>query len=92
MSMRRWSIYTYLFCTCLLVGLGLRFVGLGRGVSDFVLAEERGTGGLEAFYAFHPDERMVIEAALAPVAVWSWLVVVMQRSWPWIKPPATSSG
>ena len=65
--MKRWSFCTYLFCTCLLLGGALRFVGLERGGSDFVLAEERGAGVAEAFYAFHPDERMVIESALAPV-------------------------
>lgn len=45
----------------------MRLVGLTRGASDFVPTEQRSAGKTEAFYAFHPDERMVIQAALAPL-------------------------
>ena len=52
---------------CLILGCSLRFVGLTRGDSSFVL---NGTGQSEAskaFYHFHPDETTVIQAALGPI-------------------------
>lgn len=50
---------------CLLLGAGLRFAGLTRGTSDFVLPEARQQGVEQAFYTFHPDEETLIRAALA---------------------------
>ena len=50
---------------CLLLGAGLRFAGLTRGTSDFVLPEARQQGVERAFYTFHPDEETLIRAALA---------------------------
>ncbi len=42
----------------------MRFAGLTRGVSDFVLPEARQLGVTSAFYSFHPDEDTLIQAAL----------------------------
>ena len=47
---------------CLLLGIGLRFVGLTRGASSFAAS-----GAAVEFYQFHPDEKMVVRAALAPI-------------------------
>ena len=49
---------------CLLLGAGLRFAGLTRGTSDFVLPEAQQQGIERAFYTFHPDEETLIRAAL----------------------------
>ncbi len=49
---------------CLLLGAGLRFAGLTRGTSDFVLPEAQQQGVERAFYTFHPDEETLIRAAL----------------------------
>ena len=43
----------------------VRFVGLTRGTSDFVLSEASNGGVNSAFYTFHPDEQTLINAALA---------------------------
>lgn len=48
--------YRTLFFVCLILGAGLRLVGLTRGDDG------------AAFHAFHPDEITVIQAALAPIA------------------------
>jgi tetratricopeptide (TPR) repeat protein len=57
--------------TCLLVllvaGMALRSVGFSRGVSDFVLPEDRAAGNETAFYAFHPDEISLLNAALRDI-------------------------
>ena len=58
-------IYWTAAALCLLLGAGLRFAGLTRGASDFVLPEARQQGVERAFYTFHPDEESVIRAALA---------------------------
>ena len=49
---------------CLVLGCALRFVGLTRGTSDFVLPSPARTGSGEAFYNFHPDEETLVRAAL----------------------------
>jgi len=51
----------------LLLGASLRFAGLTRGSSDFLLPGEGGEGVATAFYHFHPDEEMVLRAALEPL-------------------------
>ena len=50
------ALYRAALVLCLLLGVGLRFVGLTRGTSDFVLPEASNEGVNSAFYAFHPDE------------------------------------
>ena len=52
---------------CIAVGCALRFVGLTRGTSDFVLPEQARQGETTSFYHFHPDEQLVVGAALQPV-------------------------
>ena len=52
---------------CLALGCWLRFVGLTQGSSDFVLPEQARRGETTAFYYFHPDEQLVIGAALQPL-------------------------
>ncbi|MEE3259812.1 MAG: glycosyltransferase family 39 protein [Candidatus Latescibacterota bacterium] len=47
---------------CLILGGGLRLVGLTRGISDF---DPAGRAGQTTFYHFHPDEETLIRAALA---------------------------
>ena len=47
---------------CLLLGGGLRLIGLTRGISDF---DPSGRSGQTHFYHFHPDEETLIRAALA---------------------------
>lgn len=46
---------------CLLLGVGLRFVGLERGTSDL------GPSGGSEYHSFHPDEATLVRAAIAPV-------------------------
>lgn len=48
---------------CLLLGAGLRFAGLARGTSDFILPEAQ-QDVERAFYTFHPDEQTLIRATL----------------------------
>ncbi|MDE2742224.1 MAG: tetratricopeptide repeat protein [Gemmatimonadota bacterium] len=62
MSTRTW--YWTATVICLLLGAGLRFAGLTRGTSDFVLPEAQQQGVERAFYTFHPDEETLIRAAL----------------------------
>jgi hypothetical protein len=45
-----------------MLGTGLRFVGLTRGISDF---DPSGQSDQQTFYHFHPDEETLIRAALA---------------------------
>jgi len=59
--------YRACFIVCLLAGGVLRFAGLTRGTSDFVLPEQAREGVEEAFYHFHPDENLVVGAALEPI-------------------------
>ena len=61
--------HLYLICiaTLLTVGAALRFAGLTRGVSDFVLPHQADTGQLTAFYQFHPDEETLVRSALEPI-------------------------
>ena len=57
-----WSILCLL--AVLILGCVLRFVGLTRGGSDFVLPEQARTGVGEVYYQFHPDEETLVRAAL----------------------------
>ena len=52
----------YLLALVLLSGMALRFVGITRGYSDFVLPEHPGPSD---FYHFNPDEETVVRTALA---------------------------
>ncbi len=52
---------------CLILGCSLRFVGLTRGDSSFVLNGSGQSENSTAFYHFHPDETTVIQAALGPL-------------------------
>ncbi len=45
-----------------MLGTGLRFVGLTRGISDFDPSRQ---SDQQTFYHFHPDEETLIRAALA---------------------------
>lgn len=63
------SYYRTCLLLVLLLGFALRFTGLGRGTSDFVLPADETRGLSTAFYHFHPDERMVLLAALEPIDV-----------------------
>ncbi|MBM3279282.1 MAG: glycosyltransferase family 39 protein [Candidatus Handelsmanbacteria bacterium] len=56
--------YTLLLAGLLLLGAGLRLTGLTRGSAD--LSAPAQPAGPAAFYRFHPDEEMVIRAALSP--------------------------
>jgi len=51
----------------LVLGAGLRFAGATRGSSDFVPSGSARAGAASAFYHFHPDEVMVLQAALEPI-------------------------
>ena len=51
----------------LVFGAGLRFAGLTRGSSDLVLPGGTEEGVPTAFHHFHPDETMVLQAALEPI-------------------------
>ena len=50
---------------CIILGCSLRFVGLTRGDSSFVL--DGSSQSERAFYHFHPDETALIQAALDPI-------------------------
>jgi len=52
---------------CLLAGASLRFCGLERGLSDFAPHAPQDSATASAFYAFHPDEFMVIRSSLSPI-------------------------
>ncbi|MDE2797525.1 MAG: glycosyltransferase family 39 protein [Gemmatimonadota bacterium] len=57
--------FSYCVILCIILGCSLRFVGLTRGDSSFVLD---GSGQSErAFYHFHPDETALIQAAIDPI-------------------------
>jgi len=71
------SLPILLVLGCLAGGV-LRFAGLTRGTSDFVLPEQAREGVQEAFYHFHPDEALLVESAVKPFA--------------WLEPPFTSYG
>ena len=64
MQIDRNHIGTSLLVVGVVLLLWMRFAGLTRGGSDFVLPEARGEGAI-AFYTFHPDEETLIRAALA---------------------------
>lgn len=84
-------------CFLLVFALGatLRLAGLTRGTSDFVLPEAAQRGVTTAFYTFHPDEEMVVRAALQPLAplapaftVYGSLpVYVLRGALQWLLPP-----
>jgi tetratricopeptide (TPR) repeat protein len=65
--MKKPDLYTCCFAGLFLLGAALRFAGLTRGESDFVLPEHNKSGLRTSFYHFHPDEEYLIRAALAPV-------------------------
>ena len=50
---------------CIILGCSLRFVGLTRGDSSFVL--DKSGQSESAFYHFHPDETALIQAATNPI-------------------------
>ena len=51
----------------LLLGVALRFSGLTRGISDFVLPQQADAGRQTSFYQFHPDEETLVRSALEPI-------------------------
>lgn len=62
--MTRDTRYTLLLAALLLIGGSLRFAGLTRGETD--LARPTSPPTTNPFFRFHPDEEMVIRAALTP--------------------------
>ncbi len=52
---------------CLVLGCALRFAGLTRGDSSFVLPGPDQSAEGMAFYHFHPDETTLVGAALGPI-------------------------
>ena len=56
------GIYRYCLIVCLALGVLVRFAGLTRGNSDFILPERAWEG--RAFYHFHPDEETLVETTL----------------------------
>ena len=52
---------------CLVLGCALRFAGLTRGDSSFVVPAPDQPAGGRAFYHFHPDETTLVQAALHPI-------------------------
>ncbi|MYD60206.1 MAG: phospholipid carrier-dependent glycosyltransferase [Gemmatimonadetes bacterium] len=50
---------------CIILGCSLRFVGLTRGDSSFVI--DGSSQSESAFYHFHPDETALIQAAIDPI-------------------------
>ena len=67
LSMSKPSLCKICFAVLFLLGAALRFTGLTRGISDFVLQEQADTGIQTSFYHFHPDEDTLIRAALEPI-------------------------
>ncbi len=57
--------FSYCVILCIILGCSLRFVGLTRGDSSFVL--DGASQSEKAFYHFHPDETALIQAALDPI-------------------------
>lgn len=70
MEMTRETLYTLILATLMLIGSGLRFAGLTRGDADLVQSTSLPATGPSAFFRFHPDEEMVIRAALTPDLDW----------------------
>ena len=57
--------FSYCVILCIILGCSLRFVGLTRGDSSFVL--DGSDQSERAFYHFHPDETALIQAAIDPI-------------------------
>ena len=57
--------FSYCVILCIILGCSLRFVGLTRGDSSFVI--DGPDQSEKAFYHFHPDETALIQAALDPI-------------------------
>jgi len=53
-----------LLLACMVLAAWLRFDGLTRGTSDFVLPEQTQVGVETVFYNFHPDEETLVRAVL----------------------------
>jgi tetratricopeptide (TPR) repeat protein len=77
-----------LLAGCLLLGAGLRLVGLTRGHSDFVLPEQVRQGAQQSFFTFHPDEETLVRAALEldsvlrpPLTAYGTLPMLLARGW-----------
>lgn len=66
MDMTRDTLYTLLLATLLLIGTVLRFAGLTRGDAAPAPSASLSATSSPAFIRFHPDEEMVIRAALSP--------------------------
>ena len=69
MNGNRYGIRASTLCLipCLVLGCALRFAGLTRGDSSFVLPGPDQQAGGRAFYHFHPDETTLVQAALGPI-------------------------
>ena len=61
------NFHTICVAILLLLGVALRFSGLTRGISGFVLPLQADAGLQSSFYQFHPDEEMLVRAALEPI-------------------------
>ena len=75
-----------LLALIVVLGVYTRTTGFDRGASDFVLPERTNAGLRTEFYTFHPDERTLIEAALAlwnplhpPLTVYGMLPLYLLR-------------
>ena len=66
-SLSRIRLPTLCLIACLAAGFSLRFAGLTRGDSTFVVSAKSQTAGSRAFHHFHPDETSLIKAALGPI-------------------------
>ncbi len=64
--MTRHNLHTLLLAALLLIGAGLRFTGLTRGDAEPMSPSSPSAGSAVGFHRFHPDEEMVIRAALSP--------------------------
>ena len=78
--------YLLLLASILVLGVYTRTTGFDRGASDFVLPERANADLRTEFYTFHPDERTLIEAALAlwnplhpPLTVYGMLPLYLLR-------------
>ena len=58
---------TLCLTACLVAGFSLRFAGLTRGDSAFVVSGKSPSEDSREFYHFHPDETTLIKAALGPI-------------------------
>ena len=63
----RIPVSTLCLVLCLVLGCALRFAGLTRGDSFFVLPGPDQSAAGRAFYHFHPDETTLVQAALNPI-------------------------